>query len=94
MLAGDLLPVGGAAWDDEGGEASLRGGTHGYDRLTLEDILSAWAKDGKAFGRVDRHFTPYVEAILKHGQDVTAADKEDLRELSEIWAMARERLVS
>lgn len=94
MLAGDLLPVGGGAWDDEGGEASLRGGAQGYDRLTLEDILSAWAKDRAAFGRVDRHFTPYVEAILKHGQDLTAADKVDLRELLQIWAMARERLAS
>ncbi len=92
MLSGDTLPTGGDAWDEEGGALSVQRDARKYDRLTLEDILSAWAKDRKAFGRVDRHFTPYVDAILKHGQDLTETDRDDLHELGQIWAMVRDRL--
>ncbi len=66
----------------------------GYDRLTLEDILTAWARDRKAFGRVDRHFAPYVDALLAHGENLSEREKADLNELAQIWAIARNRLSS
>lgn len=92
MLGGDLTSVGGADWDDESGTGPTRREGLRHDRLTLEDILSAWARDRAAFGRVDRHFSPYVDAILEHGQELTDRDKADLTELSALWAMVRERL--
>jgi hypothetical protein len=92
ILDGDALPPGGAAWDEEAGTAPVSRYARGHDRLTLEDILSAWAKDCGAFGRADRYFAAYVDAILTHGLDLTPADRRNLNELSQIWTMARERL--
>ena len=42
MLGGDTLPVGGGAWDEDAGSPGNRPQSPGYDRLTLEDILTAW----------------------------------------------------
>ena len=92
MLNGDLAPAGGGDWDETFEVSAARREMPSFDRLTLEDILSAWARDRASFGRVDRHFTAYVDAMLRHGQDLSDADKADLQELSEIWAMARSRL--
>jgi len=94
MLSGDALPVDGTTWDANSSASSNRHNGLGYDRLTLEDILSAWARDRKAFGRVDRHFAPYVDALLIHGENLSEAEKADLSELAQIWAIARARLAS
>lgn len=94
MLGGDTLPVGGGAWDEDVGSRGNRPKSLGYDRLTLEDILTAWARDRKAFGRVDRHFAPYVDALLAHGENLSEAERADLNELAQIWAIARTRLAS
>ena len=94
MLSGDTLPVGGGAWDEDAGAQGNRPQGLGYDRLTLEDILTAWARDRKAFGRVDRHFAPYVDALLSHGENLSEREKADLNELAQIWAIARNRLSS
>lgn len=93
-LNGDTLPSDDTPWDEDLGKRLRGRSSSAYDRLTLEDILSAWARDNKAFERVDRHFGPYVEAILAHGEDLSDGDRADLHELSVIWAMARERLAS
>jgi hypothetical protein len=94
MLGGETVPVGDTAWDDDtAGSAQGREGL-GYNRLTLEDILTAWARDKTAFGRVDRHFTPYIDALLVHGDNLSVAEKADLKELAQIWAIARTQLTS
>src|SRR3546814_11161292 len=41
MLGGDTLPVGGGAWDEDAGSRGNRPQGLGYDRLTLEDILTS-----------------------------------------------------
>lgn len=94
MLGGDTLPVGGDAWDEDAGALGNRPQGLGYDRLTLEDILTAWARDRKAFSRVDRHFAPYVDALLAHGQNLSETERADLKELAQIWAIARTQLAS
>lgn len=94
MLGGDALPVGGAAWDEDAGSRGNRPQGLGYDRLTLEDILTAWARDRKAFRRVDRHFAPYVDALLTHGENLSETERADLNELAQIWAIARTQLAS
>lgn len=92
MLSGDTLPAGGGDWDEDTRSPVKRHKGQGYDRLTLEDILTAWARDRKAFGRADRHFAPYVAALLAHGDNLSDAEKVDLNELAQIWAIARTRL--
>ncbi|MCQ4276856.1 phospholipase D family protein [Stutzerimonas degradans] len=94
MLGGETIPIGDVAWDEE-----MEGPANGrkalsYSRLTLEDILTAWARDEKAFTRVDKHFGPYVEALLAHDENLTTAEKKDLNELAQIWAIARKQLAS
>ena len=94
VLGGDAVAVGDTAWDEDGvGSGAGRGGPN-YDRLTLEDILTAWARDRASFGRVDRHFDPYVDALLAHDRNLTANERSDLQELAEIWAIARAQLAS
>lgn len=94
MLGGETVPIGDVAWDqDMGGRARGREAL-GYSRLTLEDILTAWARDEKAFKRVDKHFAPYVEALLAHDGNLSAAEKKDLNELAQIWAIARTQLAA
>jgi HKD family nuclease len=94
MLGGETVPIGDVAWDEDmGGSAKVRKAL-GYTRLTLEDILTAWARDEKAFARVDKHFAPYVDALLAHDGNLTPAEKIDLNELAQIWTIARTKLAS
>ncbi|MDH4986919.1 phospholipase D family protein [Aminobacter anthyllidis] len=92
MLGGETVPIGDVAWDED--RSAKEREALVYTRLTLEDILTAWARDEKAFARVDKHFTPYVEALLAHDGNLTPAEKKDLNELAQIWAIARTRLAS
>tara|TARA_R110002049_G_scaffold169201_3_gene335778 strand:+ start:21 stop:1817 length:1797 start_codon:yes stop_codon:yes gene_type:complete len=94
MLGGETVPSGDIAWDEDMGAGTKGHETLGYSRLTLEDILTAWARDKTAFKRVDKHFAPYVEALLDHDANLTTSEKRDLNELSQIWAIARRQLAS
>lgn len=94
MLGGETVPIGDVAWDEDRGGSATDRETLGYERLTLEDILNAWARDEKAFARADKHFAPYVDALLAHDGNLTPTEKKDLGELAKIWAMARTQLVS
>lgn len=94
ILGGEAVPIGDVAWDEEKeGPASVPKALS-YSRLTLEDILTAWARDERAFTRADKHFGPYIEALLAHDENLTTAEKRDLNELAQIWAIARMQLVS
>lgn len=94
MLGGETVPIGDVAWDEDIGGSAKEREALGYTRLTLEDILTAWARDEKAFARVDKHFAPYVNALLAHDGNLTPAEKKDLNELAQIWAIARTQLAS
>lgn len=94
MLGGDALPIGGGPWDEDARSRGNRPQGLGYERLTLEDILTAWARDRKAFNRVDRHFAPYVDALLSHGENLSETERADLNELAQIWAIVRTQLAS
>lgn len=94
MLGGETVPIGDIAWDEEMGGSAKGRESLGFTRLTLEDILTAWARDEKAFARVDKHFAPYVDALLTHDGSLTPAEKKDLSQLAQIWAIARTQLAS
>jgi len=94
MLGGETVPIGDVAWDEEMGATAKGRETLGFTRLTLEDILTAWARDDKAFARVDKHFAPYVDALLTNDGNLTSAEKKDLNQLAQIWAIARTQLAS
>jgi hypothetical protein len=94
MLGGETIPIRDVAWDEEMEAPASGRKALSYSRLTLEDILTAWARDERAFTRVDKHFGPYVEALLAHDENLTTAEKKDLHELAQIWAIARMQLAS
>lgn len=94
MLGGETVPIGDIAWDEDMAASSKKREALSFTRLTLEDILSAWARDEKVFARVDKHFAPYVDALLSHDGNLTLAEKKDLNELAQIWSIARAQLTS
>lgn len=93
-LSGDKVPVGGGAWDEDIEPPGNRRKGSGYERITLEDILTGWACKRDAFHQVDRHFAPYIEALLVHGENLSDGEKADLKELAQIWAMVRATLTA
>ncbi|MES0175389.1 hypothetical protein [Mesorhizobium sp. M0006] len=66
----------------------------GLDDLTLEDILTAWARDKAAFQRADARFETYLTAILAHDDTLTSDDRRALNALRSIWTAARIALMS
>ena len=66
----------------------------GLDELTLEDILTAWARDKAAFQRADARFETYLRAILAYDETLTADDRKALTALQAIWGAARIALMS
>jgi hypothetical protein len=95
LLHGDVGALDGEPWerhrrDNEGNDRDALG----LDDLTLEDILTAWARDKAAFQRADARFETYLTAILAHNDTLTPDDRRALAALRSIWAAARIALMS
>ena len=94
MLVGDIEAPDTGPWEEHNGEAPGSGRTQpGLDTLTLEDILTAWARDPASFRRTDARFKAYVTAILQHHNSLGDADRRALETLQTIWAAARDVLM-
>ena len=94
MLLGDVEPPDIGPWENHDGDApgSVRREL-GLDALTLEDILTAWARDPTSFRRADARFKAYVTAILQHDCTLGDADRRALETLEAIWTAARDVLM-
>lgn len=80
-------------WDRAGaGRSRLGGGANDDDRITLEEILIAWARDPAGFTRIDRRFRRLLDAVIEHGDMANPDERERLSELAKVWALAQERL--
>jgi hypothetical protein len=95
LLDGDVGAPDGKPWerhqhDQEGNDRDALG----LNDLTLEDILTAWARDETAFQRADARFETYLNAILVHDDTLTPDDRRSLTALQSIWAAARIALMS
>ena len=95
MLVGDVEPPNIGPWEKHDGDApgSVRSRI-GLDTLTLEDILTAWARDPESFRRTDARFEAYVIAILDHHPTLGDVDRRALETLQEIWTAARDVLMA
>ena len=94
MLVGDVEPPDPGPWEKHDGEAPRSVRTQfELDTLTLEDILTAWARDPASFRRTDARFKAYVTAILQHHHSLGDADRRALETLQTIWAAARDVLM-
>ena len=95
MLVGDAEPPDPDPdpWEKHDGDAPRPVRTQpGLDALTLEDILTAWARDPGSFRRTDARFEGYVSAILQHHHSLGDADRKALETLRTIWSAARDVL--
>ena len=94
MLVGDVEPPDVDPWEKHDGDAPRPIRTQlGLDTLTLEDILTAWARDPASFRRTDARFKAYVTAILQHDHSLGDEDRRALETFQKIWACAREVLM-
>lgn len=89
----DLDSAPGEDWD----RASAGGrGSHGRaaddERITLEEILLAWARDPAGFARIDDRFSRLLAAVIEHGDVTNADDSVRLTELAKVWELAQQRL--
>ena len=94
MLASDAELPDNGPWEDHDGKAPGPGHAQfGLDALTLEDILTAWARDPASFRRADARFNAYLTAILQHHHSLDDADQCALETLQTIWATVRGVLI-
>lgn len=79
----DRSPVGKGRW-----------GTSARDdeRITLEEILLAWARDPAGFVRINDRFSRLLSAVIDHGDVGDPAERKRLSELASVWALAQQRL--
>jgi hypothetical protein len=96
-----LLQGGGTAdeatepWDAVPGS---RGATDGDESspwldLTLEDMLSCWARDPKAFARADERLTAFLDQVIALSETPYTDDLERLQSLRGVWSTLTDQLL-
>jgi hypothetical protein len=97
LLQGDV--AGGDEASDAWDGKAARGKRHADDlglafqQLTLEDMLSCWARDAKAFVRADERLSTYVEQVIAEADDLTVEDRDRLTSLHDVWSTLRSELL-
>lgn len=61
--------------------------------ITLEDMLSCWARDRDAFARADQRVRAYLDPILAETAALGDADREGLTSLRALWDTLRTQLL-
>lgn len=77
----------GAGISDKGDDRSP------WQDLTLEDMLTCWARDPKAFARADERLIAFLDQVIAHSEMPSATDLERLRSLRELWGTLRGELI-
>jgi len=61
------------------------------ERITLEEILSCWARDRTAFGVANERISGYLQAVLATAKP-TEEERQHLEQLCRVWELARATL--
>lgn len=94
LLEGDVGNSGNEPWErHDGGSTRSPSSNSTLLELTLEDIISAWARNEDAFRRTDARFVGYLEAVLAHDESLTPRERDTLVALRSIWATASSALI-
>lgn len=89
----DLDTVPGDDWDSTTQSRSRsRGSPDAGERITMEAILLAWARDPDGFERIDSRFRSLLDAVIKHGEIATPDERKRLHDLKSVWTLAQRRL--
>lgn len=83
------------AWDEP---SSVRTGTSELAAsatlsITLEDMLSCWARDPQTFARADRRMRAFLDPMINEAAERADGELIRLRELSRIWDMLAGQLM-
>jgi hypothetical protein len=63
------------------------------DDLTLEDMLSCWARDRKAFARVNHRLRTFLDPVMAESADLNAEDLARLQTLRAVWETVSSELL-
>ena len=55
------------------------------EMLSLEDMLSCWARDERAFARVDCRLRAFFDPVIAEAGDLHAEELERLHDLRRLW---------
>jgi hypothetical protein len=61
--------------------------------VTLEDMLSCWARDAEAFVRADQRMQAFLEPVIAEAGAIGQKDLARLQELRKVWETLRAELV-
>lgn len=64
-----------------------------FAAVTLEDILSCWARDRAAFARADARMGDYLEMLIAQANKADATGEAQLRSLQDLWHTVRTELL-
>lgn len=96
LLAGEpLAPAAAEAWDalrSPGTGAPAADGDAAH-QLTVEGIMSSWARDPDAFRRADARLRDFLKEVIRHAAPEDAVSVARLRVVGETWAMLRSELL-
>ncbi|MDR6770740.1 phospholipase D family protein [Azospirillum sp. BE72] len=81
-------------WDrQEGKQDTAPAAAVPNQTITLEDMLSSWARDRHAFTRADERMRAYLELIIAETAPLDAVDRDRLTSLRTLWDTLRAQLL-
>ena len=84
----------GDCWDGARRAAAAgEGASDPFPDLSVEEIMSSWARDPKAFGRADSRMREYLEEVVRRAAPADAAVVARLRRLGKVWSALRSELL-
>ena len=89
----DIDPAPDDDWDrPPAGKGKSRTSIAVDERITLEEILLAWARDPVGFARINDRFSRLLDAVIEHGDVTHPGERVRLAELASVWSLAQQRL--
>ena len=82
-------------WDDaaEAMRSKMRPGLQLGNLLTLDAMLSCWARDRALFRRVAERIQTYLGPVMAQAATISAADRERLERFQAVWATVSNELL-
>lgn len=94
LLAGETGGDGGDPWDAPGQPGN---GTYNHsligNLLTLDAMLSCWARDSTVFGRVAARIDNYLAPVMAHAATIPGEDLQRLTAFQTVWATVSNELL-
>jgi hypothetical protein len=80
-------------WDDAATRSKMRPGLQFGNLLTLDAMLSCWARDQALFRRVAERIQTYLEPVMAQAGTMSAEDRDRLEKFRAVWATVSDELL-